>query len=364
MAPSNGETSLDTRTFFFNRNFDLPDTPNSEALAVGGILKYASSQYRDFGFGLAYYGSFSLSGIVDRDKGGESALLQTDGENISFLGEGYIDIDSGTNQLKVGRQRLATPLMDDHDLRLLPTVYEAAIYRYKSQHETTYELGYVNAFSGLGSKYSGFEAPVEDWGEDGLAYGFIDGKLGQLSARAQYIETLEDSGTYDSYAYMDANYPIPAGNSTYIKGQIGHTGYQQENSGKMFGLKAGTTFGTVDVALLMNLIRDNEFKTIEAGPLYSDWQQGYANYEPANAVGLQLTFHPRKGSSIKLGYVNVESIDGDEFNFDNFGELNLDAQYRFNEASKIRLRFSRKNQSSSSDREDRHDFRIIYYYSF
>ena len=78
--------------------------------------------------------------------------------------------------------------------------------------------------------------------------------------------------------------------------------------------------------------------------------------------------------SLKLGYVNVES----DTNLlkDDFTEMNIDAKYTINSYSKIRVRYSVKDQSSASEklrfdniegnggREDRDDFRIIYYMSF
>jgi hypothetical protein len=364
MSPGNGTTTLDTRTFYFDRSFDKPDTDDAEAFTLGGILKYESGDYKSFGFGLAYYGSHSLFGIVDRDKGGGTALLQIDGDDISLLGEAYIDLDSGTNQVKLGRQRLTTPLMDDHDLRMVPTAYEAAVYRNKSFEDTILEVGYVSAFTGFGSSLGDFESPDEVWGEDGLAYVYAKSNMGPVSVRAQFIGTLEDSGTYENYGYLDGKLPIEAGNKSYLSGQFAHTGHQTEPSSKVLGLKTGTSVSSVDLAFILVAIRDNRFKAVEAGPLYTEWQQGYGTYEPSDAVAVQVTFHPMERSSILLGYADVESRDGDVFNTDTYTEFNLDAQYTINDASKIRLRYSDKNQDEDSDREDRQDFRIIYYYNF
>lgn len=364
MSVENADISLDTRVFYFDRGFDLPDTEDAEALTAGGIFKYASGDYHGFGFGIAYYASLSLFGIVDRDRGGGTALLQSDGEDISFLGEAYLDYDTGHHLFRVGRQRLATPIADDHDNRLLPTAYEAAVYRFSSDHEMKYELGYISAFSGFGSSLDDFEEPEEDWGEDGLGYAYAFGKLYGLDVRAQYVETLEDSGTNENYGYLDANYELPWGEASYLRGQLGHSGYQQEDSAAMYGLKTGTTVGKIDLALLWNAIRDNRYDTVESGPMYSDWQQGYGNYEPSDAIGAQVTFHPLEKLSLKFGYVDVESRDGDEFNLDTYSEFNIDAQYGINEAATIRLRYSDKDQDDDSDREDRDDFRIIFYYDF
>ncbi len=356
--------SLDTRTFYFDRSFDAPATPDVEALTAGGILKYQSGRFHGIGVGLGYYGSYSLSGVVDRDKGGGSALLQPDGEDISFLGEAYIDLDTGRHQLVVGRQRLATPMADDHDNRLLPSAYEAALYRYKTETDGQFEIGYIDAYTGFGSTFDGFDAPEADWGSDGLAYLYGKGEAFGLQWRAQWVQTLEDSGVYEDYGYLDANYPLDLGEGSYVRAQYGRTGYQQGDAGQMYGFKAGTRIGGVELALLLNAIRDNRFDAVEAGPMYTDWQQGYGNYEPSDALGVQLTFFPSDRSSVKFGYVDVESKDGDAFNLDTFSEFNIDAQMSFSEAARIRFRYSLKDQDNSSDRQDRNDFRVIFYYNF
>ena len=363
-ALSNGTTTINTRTFYFNRSFDKPNTPDAEALTAGGIMKYESGNAGSLKVGLAYYGSHSLFNIIGRNKGGGTSILQSTGEDISFLGEAYLDFDTGTNQIKIGRQRLSGPLMNDHDLRMLPSTYEAFIYRNKSITNTVLEGGYVSRYSGFTSKLSRFDSQDAKWGTGGLGYISGKTKLGNVSVRGQYIDTLDDNGTFDSYSYLDAKLPLGMGKKSYIKGQYGGTGYQASDDSTMFGIKAGTSFGPVDLAVLYNKVEDNSFKAVEAGPMYSDWQQGYANYEPSDAVGVQMVYHPISNASIKLGYVDVESKDGDEFNLDTFKEFNLDAKYKISKASKVRVRFSNKSQAKSSDREDRDDFRIIYYHNF
>ncbi len=53
-------------------------------------------------------------------------------------------------------------------------------------------------------------------------------------------------------------------------------------------MKTGTTVGQFDLALMYNRIEGNRFRAVEAGPMYTDWQQGYGNYEPSDAVGVQV----------------------------------------------------------------------------
>ncbi len=363
-ALQNGETTINTQTFYFNRSFDKPGEDDAEALTVGGIMKYESANFSDTKVALAYYGSHRLFGITDRDQGGGTSILQSNGDDIAFLGEAYIDFNTGDHQLQIGRQRLSTPLMGDHAIRLLPSSYEAAVYRNKSFKDTTLEAGYVSRYSGFTSKLSGFDEQEGKWGTDGLIYMFADTELAGVAVRAQFIDTQDDSGTFKNYKYVDAKLPIGIGQETYIKGQYGGTGYEEGDSSKMLGVKAGTTFGPLDLAVLYNKIEDNEFKAVESGPMYSDWQQGYGNYEPSDAVGMQLIYHPSENASVKLGFVDVESEDNDAFNNDTFTEANLDVKYQISEVSKLRVRYSIKDQDDESDREDRDDFRIIYYYDF
>ncbi len=363
-ALQNGKTSINTRTFYFNRSFDKPGAKDAEAFTVGGIMKYETGKVGNLKAGFAYYGSHSLFNIIDRSKGGGTSILQSNGDDIAFLGEAYLDYDTGANQVKIGRQRLNGPLMNDHDLRMLPSTYEAAVYRNKSFPNTTLEAGYVDRYSGFVSKLSGFDSQNAKWGTGGLAYVYAKTKLANATIRGQYIDTLEDDGTFDNYSYLDGKLPIGIGKNSYLKAQYGGTGYQVGKDSKMYGLKGGTSFGPLDLAIVYNKIEDNPFKAVEAGPMYTDWQQGYGNYEPSDALGVQLIYHPVSRASIKLGYVDVESESGDAFNDDTFKEFNLDAKYKLSKASKIRLRFSNKDQDKNSNREDRDDFRIIYYHNF
>ncbi len=364
-ALKNGEYFVHTRTFYFNRSFDAPDVDNSEAFTAGGIMKYESAGYHNFKFGLAPYGSFSLFGIVDRELGVDTGLLQSDGDDIAFLGEAYLDFDIGSNQFKLGWQQLSTPLMEQNDIRLLPTVYEAAVYRNTSLENTLFEVGYVSKYSGFTSSLSGFEEEADVWGEDGLGYIYITSNFSYTALRGEFIQTVEDSGTMNNYGYLDANVPVNIGDKTYIKGQFGISSYREGSSAKMYGVTAGSTlFEILDVVLLYNGITDNLFATVQAGPMYSDWQQGYGNYEPSQAWGGQLILRPFTSASLLLGYVDVSSEDGDEFNSDSYGETNIDVQYQITGDMKIRARYSVKDQEETSDLEDRNDFRVIFYFNF
>ena len=374
-ALKNGTFTAALRTFYFDRSFDEDKTgkEDAKALTFGGIIKYESAAYYGFKFGLAHYSSTRLGNIFTREEGKGTSILGRDGENLAFLGEAYLQYDIGNTMLKVGRQQLSTPLIQNHDLRILPSVYEAAIIRNKDIPDTMIEVGFVDRYTGFTSKDNGFTD--NKTGKDGLVYISATNKsIDGLSLRGQYIKALTDDIERETYSYVDAKYALPFGKDTYIKAQFGTNGYNIGEDSTLVGAKIGTTFGMFSVAALYDQISDNAFQAFESGPMYSDWQQGYGPYEPSTAFGGQLVFKPMAGLSVKLGYVDVQSDTN--LLIDDFTEFNLDAKYTINDWSKIRVRYSIKDQSNASEalrydgidgnggREDRDDFRIIYYMNF
>ena len=374
-ALKDGKITARLRAFYFDRSFDESKTgkKNAKAMTAGGIIKYVSGDYHGLSFGLAHYSSTRLGNTFSRDEGSGTSILGRDGEDLAFLGEAYLQYDVGNTMFKVGRQQLATPLMQNHDLRILPSVYEAAIIKIRDIPKTTVEVGFVDRYTGFTSKENAFLD--KKTGKDGLAYISLNNKsVDGLALRAQYIKALTDDASRESYSYFDAKYSIPAGKNSYIKAQFGQNGYKDGDDSTLVGGKIGTTVGMFDLALLYDKVSDNAFQAFESGPMYSDWQQGYGPYEASTAVGGQIVLKPMSDVSLKVGFVDVKSDTN--LLVDDFTELNIDAKYTINSYSKIRVRYSMKDQSDASEklrfdgvdgnggREDRDDFRIIYYMNF
>jgi len=375
-ALKDGKFTAKMRTFYFDRTFDEDNTgnPDAQALTFGGIVKYESAAYYGFKFGLAHYSSTRLGNIFTREEGKGTSILGRNGENLAFLGEAYLQYNIGNTMFKVGRQQLSTPLIQNHDLRILPSVYEAAIIRNKDLPDTMVEVGFVDRYTGFTSKDNGFTD--KKTGKDGLGYlSFTNKSIANLSLRGQYVKALTDGASRETYTYLDAKYNLPFGNKTYVKAQYGGNTYLEEEDSTLFGAKVGTTVGMFDVAAVYDKITGYRFQAFESGPMYTDWQQGYGNYEASTAVGGQMVIHPMNGLSLKFGYVDVSADDGNLR--DDFSEFNFDGKYTINDWSKLRIRYSIKNQSDASEanrggvnpngstgREDRNDFRVQYYINF
>jgi hypothetical protein len=374
-ALKNGKTTANIRVFYFDRSYDDGDSdakgiarkPNSSTLTAGGILKYESGSYKGIKLGLAYYGNHKLGSVFSRQDAAGASMLDNDGTyaDLAFLGEAYIQYNIGKTMLKIGRQQLATPLIQGHDLRLLPSVYEAGIIRNKNIPGTIVEMGFVDRYTGFGSRDNKFTDNKTS--RDGLAYLYVTNKsIDNLALRGQYVRTLADTSSNGgliarkAYSYFDAKYALTVGTKSYISAQYGTNSYfNNTHNGILMGAKVGTSFGMFDTALLYDKISDNAYQAFESGPMYSDWQQGYGPYDPSTAYGGQLIIHPLSTLSLKFGYVDVRA-DGAQ-RVDDFSEFNFDGQYAINDWSALRLRYSIKNQTDASTREDRNDLRVIYY---
>lgn len=354
--------SLEGRVFYFDRSFDKPNTSNSTALTVGGIAKVESPVFYGAKVGAAYYGSYSL-GVTDRKDGVSSGLLeQANANNISFLGELYYDQTVGKNSFRVGRQRLSTPLANDHDLRLLPSSFEAAVFKSSEIDKNAIEIGYIKRYTGFVSKYNGFKDETHIWGKRGLGYLYLQNKnIPDTLVRAQYALALDDEKiTVQDYLYADATYTLNAPIKIALKAQYGANGYRNGEDSLMYGFGAEALLGYADIAAVYNKIANNNFKAIESGAMYTDWQQGYANYEPSRALGGYVTLKPISSFSLKVGKVWVDALESSKR--DDFAETNVDFWYTIDKKSKIRVRFSNKDQAAGSNLEDRDDFRAVYYF--
>ncbi|WP_294963991.1 OprD family outer membrane porin [Sulfurimonas sp.] len=371
---TNGKFTVDARVYYFDRSFDTDGKDNATALTAGGIMKYVSDNYMGLNAGLAYYSSNKIGGLYSKEGGVGTSALQSDGENINILGEAYLEYKIANTMLKVGRQGLSTPIINQYDARTAPTAFEAVIVQNKDIPDTTLEVGYVWASTSIGSSSNDFVDHDDTWGDAGLAYISVsNNSYKPLKVRAQYVQALSD--TYDvnstsagtgvdisvtNYRYVDANYAVPFGEKTYVKAQYGGNTYQASGADNslMIGAGVGTTVSIVDLALVFNQIKDNVFATIQAGPMYTDWQQGYGDYEPSTAFGGYAVVHPIDSLSLKGGYV-VVSADEDSTT-DDYSEINFDVKYAINTISNIRVRYSIKDVTTDSDGDDRTDFRVIY----
>jgi len=116
-----GHLQFNFRTMDFQTRFaNLDDV---KAWAAPGEVAFRSGLWRDLvRIGASVYGSYELSG---NDLAGASGMLQLNGDNISTLGQAYLEFNWKGLISRLYRQTLDIPYLNKNDSRMIPNTFEA-----------------------------------------------------------------------------------------------------------------------------------------------------------------------------------------------------------------------------------------------
>ncbi|ADD69381.1 outer membrane porin [Denitrovibrio acetiphilus DSM 12809] len=210
-AFSKGSLKGEIRTYYFTRDFD-GDTQDREDMAVGTMLFYHTDPLYGVSAGLTFASGNDLASDDDKAVYG---LLQRgdDGDHESFtrMQEYYIQGEWYNTTIKYGAQKIGTPFMNPHDIRLMPKTYKGLSIVNRSVENLTLSGYYITGFMGWSDdEYMPIMDSVGSGGDDNPL----------LSFGAQYkfpVEAVNLKAEAWQY-HMDDVF-----NSTYLKGTIGKT---------------------------------------------------------------------------------------------------------------------------------------------
>ena len=128
--------------------FDRKDSPESfsDAFTIGGRLEFTSGTWNSLSFLASYYTSIDIT----ETNGGGTGLLTPSGDDINVLGEAnltyeFTDSTSPGLKMRLYRQRLPLPYMNEHDIRMLFSTYEAYMIGTQDS-EFGYGFGHITRF--------------------------------------------------------------------------------------------------------------------------------------------------------------------------------------------------------------------------
>lgn len=244
-----GTFSGQFRAFYVDRTYNQGATGNRNALAVGGWVGYETAAWNGLSASFKAYGveairlhDFSVPSDAPAFLSYDPSLNGFDGENYGFFGEAYLNYATGNTNIKIGRQRLDTPLAGADDARMLPNLFEAAVLSNTDIENTTLIAGHVtrmtmgtfsniydnNVAFGLASGYGlgttlaqsgkfedmGVVALGEGYGTDGVTVGAVIYKgIDNLTLQAW------DYYAYDlmNSLYLQADYGFKVSDSVKMK---------------------------------------------------------------------------------------------------------------------------------------------------
>lgn len=140
-----GTVSGQLRSFYVDRTYSGILENNRNSLAFGGWIGYDTAVWNGLSAGVKFYAVENAS-IHDGPKTSASydpSLFGGEFDNYGFIGEAYLNYAMGNTNLKVGRQKLNTPLAGADDARMLPNLFEAAVLSNTDIQDTTLILAQV-----------------------------------------------------------------------------------------------------------------------------------------------------------------------------------------------------------------------------
>ena len=179
-----GEIFGQSRTFYIDRTYSGAINNNRNSLATGGYIGYISPNFNGFTLGAAAYGTYGFNihnehADVLGSKSYDPSLYGDDFDNYAFIGQAYINYAFGNTNIKVGRQRLDTPMAGADDARMLPNLFEAAVLSNKDVENTTLILAHVTRETT--GTFSNVYTPGALSLQSGYGLGFKSGTSGRFA---------------------------------------------------------------------------------------------------------------------------------------------------------------------------------------
>ncbi len=153
-----GKVTGESRTFYIQRTITTAtDEWTRDALTTGGHVGYDSAAFNGLSFGVRFYGVYGFNINDAEATSGELAyadmIKQYDPslygykngrlDNYLFLGEAYLNYTFGNTNIKLGRQKLDTPMAGSDDARMLPNLFEAVVVSNTDIADTTLIAAHV-----------------------------------------------------------------------------------------------------------------------------------------------------------------------------------------------------------------------------
>lgn len=175
-----------SRTFYIDRTYKGSIENNRNSLAAGGYIGYKSPEYNGLSAAVVLYGVYGFD-IHDEDAevAGSSSYdpaLYGDGfKNYLYVGEAYLNYLYENTIIKIGRQKLNTPLAAADDARMLPNLFEAAVVTNNDVEDTTLIAAHIIG-EGVGTFGNVYPTSLPSLAiQSGYGYGYKLGTNGDFA---------------------------------------------------------------------------------------------------------------------------------------------------------------------------------------
>jgi hypothetical protein len=139
---------LRSNTFYWDWDVESDKNQDNKAWGLGGSLIYKSAVLNGFSFTMGYYGSLNPEFFREDDadvgfvKAGKDTFSRykvlTEGAyGMHVLGEGYLEYNNGTVDVKAGRQMFESVFTASNDTKMIPNTFDGVSISAKVASKTT-----------------------------------------------------------------------------------------------------------------------------------------------------------------------------------------------------------------------------------
>jgi hypothetical protein len=417
-----GKVSGQIRLFSISREMDYSDPTRDDftrdGTAIGGHLKYESPNFYGLSFGIGFYTTNALvfDDPINDYTVADPTLLGDDNDNYALLGEAYLQYKLGNTLLKVGRQKVNTPMAGTDDARMLPNLFEGALIANSDLPDTTLVLAHMTKFAQgtFGRAYNGGILAATS------GYSAVDSRtnVGKFVEMGEYALGVDTDGVtvagltytgienlklqlWNYYAhdilnafYGQADYSFDMGG---MKGFVGAQVIKENNVGDnllstlggngeidslYWGVKAGVSFNGFTLSGAFSATGENDAAdAVYANAIISPWggmpaftqgmvtrHQFLAGTEAAK-VALSYNFNDALGINLKATgyYANFKMAANNGYTSGDASESGLDVIYYPTKNLQLRFRanFAEEfNVAATGETVGWDEYRFIVNYNF
>jgi len=318
-AFAEGKAEGNIRLAYIDQDNHAAGAADTYGTSIGGQLKYETAKFNSVSLAAAAFVSQKISPLSgDKDKGELNGdFFGTDGDSFAYLGEAYVDYGYENFDLRLGRQKLDTPLNDRDDIRMLPNTFEALMAGYGGITDTILVAGYINRWAGYdsGDDISMFKDMPGGLDADGKAIkgvflaGVMNESIENVELQAWYYDFDKTAGVLYTEAVYTAEYRSGLG----VEAGIQYANYSEKSAsaieGDVYGGVISLGFEGVAFGVACNRVDAADGKSMilgyGGGPYFTsmeEWTIDGMNDGEAYVLGVEVDFSKMLLEGLGLAY--------------------------------------------------------------
>ena len=328
-AFSEGKVEGEIRLAYIDQDNHAEGTRDTHATSIGGQLKYETAKFHHISLAVSAFVSQKMAALSgDQEKGELNPdFFDADGNSFVYLGEAYAHYGYKQFDLRIGRQKIDTPLNDRDDIRMLPNTFEALMAGYGGIKDFVFAGGYIRRWAGFdsGSDISRFKTvpgTIDATGEEGegvFLLGVMNESLEETEIQAWYYDFDKQADVF----YLDAVYGTEYDSGLGVEAGVQFGNYQEKSSsrieGDVYGGVLGLGIAGVSLGAAFNDVDTNRGKSIilgyGGGPYFTSMEEmtiDAINDTRAYVFSVEVDFSRRmlEGLSLAYAYGKFEGNDG------------------------------------------------------